>query len=240
MTSKRINIVIIAVLLASAQCLAQKVLIEEQPDINKTATNWGPNRKHFIQTTAYTGIFLPVGENLLNLKTAQSQSWGITIQYKRRFSQVFSLVAGATYNSDRFSFDTNQASFINSSQEYSKEYLKLQTVGYNERIRLNLNRRRGNHLGKYIDIGFFSEFLVASKHIGIIPGDENIDNFKSVKTTESGLNYLQPFHYGIIVQFGINNISLYYKGKLTEWFSDTTIAGILPAHQIGINYAIVN
>lgn len=240
MIRTRIAILLLLIITSFIPGIAQKILLEESPGVTNTKDNWGPNRKHYIQTTAYNLQFLPIGEDLIDLRIAQNQAWGIMVQYKRRLNSVFSLVAAAVYNTDRFSFKTDQASIINMNEEYNKEFLKMQTLGYNERIRLNLNKRRGNHLGKYIDLGFFSEYLIMSRHIGHIPANKSVDGFKNTKIIESGLDYLNPFQYGVIVQFGIDNLGIYYKGKLSKWIADNTIAGNLPVHQIGLNYAIMH
>jgi len=240
MKNKKSRIVFLLIILTVLPSFGQEVLLDETPDTSNQKESWGPNRDNYIQFITYRGQFLPIGIGMLNTETIQNQSAGIQLQYKRKIDNLFSGLIELTYNSDQFGLNCDNPSQINGATNYFKEQLRMYSAGINTLFRININKRRGNHLGKYMEFGLFAEYLIASNHIGYIEGIDETDKFNRVKITESGLTYTKPLQYGFLIRIGADKYGFFYKNRQTQWINDRIINGYLPSHQLGISYSFTD
>lgn len=240
MNSKTSSIIFLVIALTVIPGFGQEVLLEETPNISPQQESWGPNRDNYIQFIMYRGQYLPVGGVMLDTKISQNQSGGVRLQYKRKLNNLFSGLFEAVYNADQFGFSCDKPSQLNGATNYNKELLKMHSAGINVLFRINFDKKRGNHLGSFLELGLFADYLITSKHIGYYVGTEGIDKFNKVKVTESGLNYINPFQYGILLRIGSDKYGLFYRSRYTDWITDPTINGYLPKHQLGLSYSLTD
>ncbi|MEA1877557.1 MAG: hypothetical protein U9N86_11900 [Bacteroidota bacterium] len=240
MNSKTSGIIFLVITLTVFPAFGQEVLIEETPDISIQQESWGPNRDNYIQFIMYRGQYIPVGGLMLDTKTIQNQSGGIQLQYKRKLNNLFSFLIEAVYNADQFGFSCDKPSQLNGATNYDKELLKMHSAGLNVLLRINFDKKRGNHLGKYLELGLFANYLITSNHIAYYEGTEGVDKFNKVRVTESGLNYINPFQYGILMRIGSDKYGLFYRSRYTDWITDPTINSYLPKHQLGLSYSLTD
>ncbi len=240
MKSKIVSILFLVLTLNAITAFGQAVLLEEKPETNMEKKNWGPNRNNYIQFIIYRGQYLPIGGVMLNTNTIQNQSSGVLLQYKRKLNNVFSGIAEAVFNTDQFGLSCDEPSQINGASNYYKEFLTMNSAGINGLVRINFDKRRGNHLGKFIEFGLFADYLIKSTHKGYYKGKTGVSKYKKVTVTESGLEYIVPFHYGFLIRLGVDKYGFYYRNRYTNWILDPTIRGFLPTHQLGLSYCFTD
>ncbi|MCK5821694.1 MAG: hypothetical protein KAH17_07405 [Bacteroidales bacterium] len=240
MKLKIISIIFFVANLTVFPVSGQEVLIDEAPETSTDQGSWGPNRNNYIQLTFYRGQYLPIGGVMLETKTIQNLSTGVQLQYKRKINNTFSGIVEAVYNSDQFGLNCDKPSQINGATSYYKEQLIMHSAGINTLFRVNIDKKRGNHLGQYLEVGLFVDYLFISNHIGFSDGSASSGKFKKVKVTESGLNYINPLQYGYMIRIGMDKYGLFYKNRFTYWINDPTINGFLPSHQLGIVYSFTD
>jgi len=240
MNSKTSSLIFFVIILTVFPVFGQEVILDEEPETYNLQQSWGPNRTNYFQFIVFRGQYLQIGSSMLETETIQNKSLGGQLQYKRKINNLFSGVVEAVYNFDQFGFDCDKPSQLNGASNYDKEHLKMHSTGINGLFRINIDKRRGNYLGKFLELGLFADYLITSEHIGYYKAKEGVDKFKKVTYTESGLNYINPLQYGILIRLGLNKYGIFYRNRYTYWISDFTINGFLPKHQLGISYSFTD
>ena len=200
---------------------SQNVVLEQ--DVNKDTvqqTN-GPNLKHFSQF--YVGYGLVAGEtdgSGADIKYGASDQWMVGYRYKRKISNFYALGYELNYNAYTFVLDDSKDKLFPTSVSYDKEKLVLHNLGLVLYNRFNFGRR-GNHLGKYLDLGAYGDWSFDSKYIAKYELDSaNAFGAKKIKMISKDLQYLNKIHYGVLARFGINRFMVFGSYRLSDIFKD--------------------
>lgn len=221
-------------LLAVLPLAAQRILIEEDLRGDTIVTDFGMNRKHYFHN--YLGVHFPVGSGEVSqADVAIGRSWTLEygFRYKRRYSQTFSggletVFKRSSYHPERFlqvdlpeGYDYNREKFV---------FLSLGMIGYQ---RINLSKKRGNYIGRFVDIGAYGDIHYNVRHIMRIEGEE--DNMR-IRRSHMGLHEL--FSYGVIARVGLNNFVLKASYRLSDTFKAQSGLPDFTPFMIGLEFGM--
>ena len=226
---------------------AQRVLMEEDvTTYDEKNKKWGENLRHFAHFYADYSFYTPNPfEDQLEIKYGSSNSISFGYRYKLKLTNWLAIGADIKYNSMSFNLKNTFVPFNLADEEiivHDKDKLKLNSAGTEAYIRLNFGRR-GNMIGKFIDFGGYINGIYSTKHIYYNSfNDGNIYKAKKQKTTNSKLQYIEPYFYGAKVRLGINQFVLSFDYRLsalfTEGFTQETLHDALPKFTVGLQIGV--
>ena len=199
----------------------QDVLLEQDVNKDTIPQTHGPNLKHYSQF--YIGYGFIAGETGgpgADIKYGASDQGMFGYRYKRRISNFYAIGYELNYNVLSFHLDDAKGKVFPTPTVYDKEKLVLHNLGLGLYNRFNFGRR-GNHLGKYLDLGVYGDWSFDSKYIAKYEQDSvNALGGKQVKMVVKDLDYLNKIHYGVTARFGINRFMLFGSYRLSDIFKE--------------------
>lgn len=190
---------------------SQKVVYrvkEKDVDLKKN----GPNKTFFHSLILEYSIFLNAKAN--NLNFIRSFNSAIGHFHKIKLHEQISIIAESKY------FFRNTV--FRSPENYIGEFQnkKTRSIGISPAIlfRINKEKKRGNHLGNYIDFGISESIFVMAIYSG-----ENFNHFDF--PVQKKTNYLKsyptliPSQTSMIIRVGLEGLTLGYEYFLNNsWF----------------------
>ncbi|WP_216688686.1 hypothetical protein [Hymenobacter siberiensis] len=195
---------------------AQQVLVQANVADDTVKTTFGPNRRYFGH--AYFGYGLlagPAGSGAAvryGLGSAELRGGG---RLKVRFSQALALNADLGYAYQRYNLAQNGQKLVPASTLHRSESLALHQLYSELSLRLNYGRR-GNAVGRYVDLLAGSGWVAATSHI---TEDDPAPGITSVETTERGLPYLRRWSGLVGARVGVDRYALTARYRLSPVFA---------------------
>jgi len=222
------NIVLIISFLFTVQGFSQTVLLHE--DVSKLdfkMPSGGPNYKHFHQLYLNYLFIIPMND-AMEVETEGGKSGIFTVgwRYKRKLSEWFSLGTGLSYANSQYSIKQTNDKEIPNDILHKKEKLKYNNINSEFYIRFNFGKR-GNIIGKFIDLGAYGGYSVTVKHFYMDEADKNSPPYAGkIKVNERDLNYVNHLNYGLQFRMGINRWVITANYRLSDLLDDDYKANI--------------
>lgn len=214
---------------------SQTILLEEDVYQDTLESSFGPNRKHYVHS--FTNIGVIIGPSSEQLKEFQSNEFITGVRYKYKLSKYYSLGVNFMYSNNTF----RKIPPISTNPNYEIDRAKYNFNSFQLELfnRFNFGKR-GNIIGKFVDLGFYGSFIYNSKYYErklILNNNTSISKYE--ETTFKNLQNVSAFNYGISIRAGSEWFSIYSKYRFSNIFENKS--GIyLPKLTIGAEFAIVN
>ncbi len=232
------KILLLFAFLISLSTFGQEYIISENVQADTTDTDFGPNQKHYWHSYISYGFIAPVSNQPEVVEAFKSRETLLGIRYKRKFTELLSGGIDLFYLNRRFAINQSNKQFWIDTAVYHKEKLNLQNVSAALFFRIN-TARRGNIIGKYLDIGGYGLYALGIKRtiedkIPFSPWGET-----SFKNTIKGGNYLNRFNYGVFARIGLNFFVLNFRYRLSQLIIHNQIPEF-PRFSFGIELDILD
>jgi len=209
----------IVLYISAIQLNGQTVLMHETiKDYDFKLPRQGPNFRHFNYLYLGYAFFVPSGgQNEIETKPANTTIFTLGWRYKFKLTNWFSVGTGINYSNEIFDLKQNEGKLIPDTILHSKEKLKFNSLGTEVYFRFNFGKR-GNIVGRFLDIGAYWAWAFKVKDVYQDKPEQinSVGNASKQKVVLSNLDYVEPFHYGLKVRFGINRFVLAGSYRLNE------------------------
>jgi hypothetical protein len=216
MKKGRVLLMAAAGLLAGPVARAQQVLVQANVAEDTLKTTWGPNRRYFGHLYAGYGLVAgrSGGPGLLLRYGLPSAELQVGARAKRRLSQVAALNLDLRYSYQAYGLAQNQQKTVPAPTQHRRESWGVQQVQTEGSLRLNAGRR-GNSVGRYLDLGAWGGRVVATSHT---TENDPPPGATSVQTTARGLAYFRRWTGGVSARLGADRLALTARYRLTPAF----------------------
>ncbi|MEX1190233.1 MAG: outer membrane beta-barrel protein [Bacteroidia bacterium] len=209
---KRVFIVLMLCGVSMFSLNAQRVIIEESNVSDTLAPKSGPNYKHYLHPFISLGSNVLPGENgALTKPGLDDFSFGF--RYKLRIAEPLAVGFDLAYNNTVFRMKQTGSKNTPDTLLYDAQRMEFHSARLGAYIRINYGRR-GNSLGKYVDLGAYSEYNFAHT----LFTKSTLTDGSVIRINRSKLDYYQPITYGLQARIGFNKIILYGNYRLSPIF----------------------
>jgi hypothetical protein len=226
---------ILLILLIWLPIHSQKVLLGKKVPETFEPGLWGPNLRHYGHLFGSMSILSGKSKDESLMNPVLSHALDIGYRYKFKIFNYYAL--GADITASAYSYRLIAGNPVPGVVDklMEKEKFRFTTTGISFFQRINFDRR-GNFIGKYLDLGVFANYIFYSKHIyTYIPEDELVGK---IKVTEKHLTYLNDGFYGVFGRLGTNNLALIFKYRVSDIFGSSRQE--FTPYQIGLEVSIIN
>ena len=210
-------------LLASVSLQAQTVLMVEEPKLyNLQRPTYGPNMMHYTHLYLSYGMFVsPVEGTGVDIDHTKSLSFDIGWRYKMKFCKYFAIGSDIHFAKSIFDIKQNATKQLFNNVLHEEELLKLNKMGLDIFFRFNVGRR-GNSVGKFMDIAIYGDYITKSTHLYVDKVDAVTANYyaKERQTVYSSLTFVENVEYGLKMRLGIGRWVLNADYRLSDLFTD--------------------
>lgn len=189
---------------------AQEIVIQESIDDDMFSRDRGPNGKHYF--TSFLRFTVPI---------SQSDEWAVKSfgvigldfggRYKRRICEFYS--TGLDLYLSRHGYALKQVNKIKPYDlldKWDKERILVTSLGGVWYHRINFNRR-GNYLGRYLDLGIYCNLYLQTRRR--LKGEHDSIYIKAV---DKSRDLLSKSEYGIQAGIGFNTIKLFGQYRVNH------------------------
>ncbi|MGI4870617.1 MAG: hypothetical protein ACRYFX_05495 [Janthinobacterium lividum] len=200
---------LLALLTASA-AQAQQVLLQTDVTRDTIPARTGPNRRYFGHF--YGGYALAVGPNELGVEKGFS-SFELQLggRLKRRLGPYLALNADLRYAYLRYALDNDVARPAPFGLPHERETLSYHQLQGELSLRLNPSRRRGNVVGRYLDLLAYGGPALAANHTTDDPAPSG-----RLEVVAHQPEYLARWLGGVGLRVGSNSVALVGRYRLSD------------------------
>ncbi|GAB3847363.1 hypothetical protein GCM10028822_08680 [Hymenobacter terrigena] len=214
---------------------AQQVLVQANVADDTIKTTFGPNRRYFGHVYLGYGLLAGPAEAgagvRYGLRSAELRGGG---RLKVRFNQALALNADLGYAYQRYGLAQNGQKTVPTSNLHRSESLGLHQLYSELSLRLNYGRR-GNAVGRYVDLLAGGGWVAATSHS---TEDDPAPGISSVETTERGLPYLRRWWGGVGGRVGVDRYALTVRYRLSSVFAPDNAWPELPRWTLGVEVGL--
>ena len=199
-------------LLVKMPAIGQEIIINES-NINDTLVKKvGPNYKHFTHPFMSFGMNAMLGESGAELKPGLDY-FDFGVRYKYRIAEPLAVGFDLAYSSTTFRLKQTGSKNTPDTSLYDAQRMHFHSARLGVYFRINYGKR-GNSLGKYVDLGAYGEYLFAhTLFTKITLADGSV-----ARINRSKLKYYQPINYGLQARIGFNKLVLFANYRLSNAF----------------------
>lgn len=212
---------------------AQNVILEKDPAIDSLVPSRGPNRKNYVHPYMSFGFTTDPGEAGARSRQGTFGHFQFGVRYKRRLSQTFAVGYEFAYDVNDLSQKQEAGKVAPDTFQYKRERLIFYNGLFSPYLRINFSRR-GNQLGKYVDLAAYGAYTFA--HVLFQKSD--LPDGRVIRSRTTGLTYFQRWNYGATVRIGINKFVLYGHYRLSDLFYSNWNFPEPSRLQVGIQFVL--
>lgn len=207
----RASAVLLAMLLAGPVAHAQQVLLQTDVANDTIPNRTGPNRRYFGHL--YVGYALAAGPSELGVKRgATSSELQVGGRLKRRLSSVFAFNTDLRYAYLRYGLDPDAVRPAPFGTGFESQVIGYHQVQGEASLRLNPARRRGNTVGRYLDLLAYGGWAFATNYATEGPGPSG----GKLEMVAHQPGYLARWQGGVGARLGSNSLALVGRYRLSE------------------------
>jgi len=215
----------------------QTVILEEDVPHETELPKWGKNYKHYGYLYFSWGLFADPSEEGADIKYGRSGDWSFGYRYKYKVCDYYALGADLNFSFAYYNMKDSEDKILPDNILHEKEVFYLYRIKGEVFQRINFDRR-GNSLGKYLDLGAFAGYKIASMHFTSDEPDEQQYEINDV--TERRLKYFEDISYGVKARIGYKTFALFGEYRLSDLMKKTKYQSEkypeLPRFVIGIDF----
>lgn len=208
----------------------QIIMLDEEVSEEVYSRKIGPNGTHYFSGIfAITSRFSMADE--LDVKPFRSMGVDVGVRYKLRFCNFYSNVFDLKLSSLRYGLKSVGDIEPYSLATWNREYLKGGSMMGSWYQRFNFGKR-GNHLGKFIDVGVYGQYNYMIKHRFL--GE---DGSVKVEAERKAFSYINRTEWGLSAGLGWNKIRFVGRYRMSDLVKPGAATLDLPRFLVGIEFS---
>lgn len=182
---------------------------------------WGPNSRYFRSSFYGMSFILPVMESdsMAIQRKANSHQMYLGSRYKLKLSEHFALGGDVMYMRQAFRIRQDSTkNLLSIGSENDKQRLAFHSFALGLHLRINFDKR-GNYLGKYIDMGVEGHYLFSQRDFvkNRVEASQS-SGAQDVRTTYAKLDYIQRWQEFAVVRIGWSRFVLSARYRFSDVF----------------------
>ena len=217
----------------SSYCLSQTVVLEQKSDQLNPDKKYGPNLKRYSNLSFGYGLFYQkFSDKNYQINFPRSIQLTISRRSKYKLSSLFAIGNEIGLAFKNINLKNNKTALL------SPNINRINRLSLNGSIywRINFDKKRGNRLGYFLDLGTGLDYFYLNKAISEL--DLPSRSYGSIRISYTGLKELKPFDYFCFARIGAERVNVIFQFILNEQIKDlpksTLIIKNLPTFKAGI------
>ena len=232
-------IVLLVFIFLLSKSYSQTILMEEDVNTDSIQSMWGKNLTHYGHFYMSCGFVSSLSDEGASIIYGASGTYAVGYRYKLKASNYYAIGVDVNISSLNYRLKQEDDKILPNDIEHDKENIQFSRLKTEIYQRISFDRR-GNHIGKYMDIGVFGSYIFSTKHF--YKDEVENENFSTREVTEKGLEYFENISYGITTRFGIDKWVIFADYRLSNLFKQiegqSTPYPELPRLMVGVELSI--
>jgi hypothetical protein len=192
----------------------------------------GPNLRFYNYEYLGLGFIIPLSDTTAKISVPGSFSINLGFRQKWKVANFFSLGIEENIALDRYSIKQTSAKVYPDTLHHKTEAMSFEKFGLGFYSRFNFGRR-GNYIGKFLDIGIRGNWYAQSIH----STKDKINNSRETHRSK-GMKYYEPLNYEVFCRLGWNRIALTGTYRMSKLMKSEYYVKELPPLTIGMEIGL--
>jgi len=192
--------------------------LDKHTDQDTVQSDWGPNRKHYLRLYMGFGFIVGASDDDMPVKYGNSVEFPIGLRYKYRLNQRFSVGADLGFRVQWYRLKQDSSKKLPTPVQYDRELFNPGYVELHPYLRINLDKHRGNVIGKFIDLGAGLSIPVQKRYVQEYKEEPN--GFRVLKTYRR-LDFYESLQAHAYMRVGVKWFIVYAHYRLTPMFDES-------------------
>ncbi|GAA4505979.1 hypothetical protein GCM10023172_34620 [Hymenobacter ginsengisoli] len=198
-------------LLTTSAAHAQQVLLQTDVGQDTIPSRTGPNRRYFGHL--YVGYTLAAGPSALGLAYGfPSSEFQLGGRLKRRLGALVAFNTDLRYAYLRYGLDPGASRPGPFGSGFDSQFFSYHQLQGEASLRLNPYRRRGNTVGRYLDVLAYGGWAFATTYATAGPGPSG----GRLEVVAHQPDYLARWQGGVGLRLGSNSLALVGRYRLSD------------------------
>lgn len=213
----------------------QEVILFEQMQSPNDRKKFCKNCQFFAHPTLSSRFYSTLNkEKEIKVRLYSSSSYTFGVRSIFKISQYIATGIDLNFDRTRFSIDQNSENDLIDTIETTKHNIYFFSLASGLFLRFNFDRRRGNYIGHFIDLGyrggvnFLAQRMIAGK----------LNNGMKYRLWYRQFEDINPYQRAFYLRFGLNNISIILQYQQTRWL-DWNKEKNFPNFSAGLEFGIL-
>lgn len=200
---------------------AQEILLENETEGLYDVPKTGKNRRFYNHFYGSYGAFIQT-ETTEGLKTNPWLSYQFTIGSRQKFklSGFYAMGLDFAISWNRYRIVQDENNVFPDALNHKKEVFGQNGLSVEYFNRFNFDYKRGDHIGKYLDLGVWGSWVFMSKQVVWDEYDGLVAGASRSKTIYRGLDYDKPFQWGLKARLGFDKLVFFAAYRMSSLFTD--------------------
>jgi hypothetical protein len=205
---------------AEAQQPILSMNVEEMEE-NIYENDFGPNRRRYNHPYVGFGVTYDIYEsgfadNIVMGLPHRSFMFSSGYTAKLKLSRVFSLGFDYSLNAKNISVtQIGQINQLSDANTFNREKFSFFNLGAAPWLRINFDKKRGDVLGKYIDLGGYANWHFAHRHRLKHKSGHWTGRSNKIQTNYKP-DYVNNYEYGAVLKIGLGKVIFYNQFRLSQ------------------------
>ena len=196
-------------------------LLNEEVDYD-FSSDFGPNEENYFHSFYGIGLVAGPSDTGVHLNYGVSYLTVGGLRYKRKLSGMFAvcLEIGGRYGEFNISqphrnYFLDTTFWHKSSVNHRREKMTSYGLDAGGALRINFDPKRGNYMGRYLDLGANGSFVLTRTYITVDDLPE-----ARLRSKFTGFPYINPFQYELTGKLGFNVLALFVRYRMSNFFKE--------------------
>jgi hypothetical protein len=235
-------ITFIFLLFLGMNIFSQDVVIDKDVD-EQYQTKKGPNYRYYNQFYIGFGGMADFDEETgAKINAWRSSNFIFGYRYKLKLLSFYALGFDLNFNQNIYFMEGDSENPFDALNpltfdiDEKKQTLTNNAFALEVYQRINIGKR-GNSLGKYLDLGVSGQWNHTVKETVKKEFTDEQNYYGKSLDVRRKLDYIEAFQYDLTARIGVNQFVVYGKYRMSDYFNDKFIMPELPRLSLGIQYA---
>lgn len=195
----------------------QTILMDVDVNQDTIVPKWGKNLRHFTHFyISYGFVATDFEGDGAKIKYGTSGEFTFGMRYKFKLANFYAMGAELDWTTVNYGIDQNKDKTFPNNIIHNKEHINCNFLNLGYYNRFNFDRR-GNKIGKFLDLGVYGSLLTHSSHFYVDKKNPNMIYY-SEKSKVRNYNplYIESFAYGVNARLGFDAFVFYAKYRLSN------------------------
>lgn len=212
------RLVFVLLLLVPFAVQSQETILFHNVNKDTSEGDFGPNRKHYWQRIVQLGFhFGETDSSGSDIVLGKSFEVLTGIRYKRQFGAFYALGWEWDVSFSNYRIAQTDEKVFGGQITHKKEKLAMVKTGMSVYQRFNFAFKRGNHLGKYLDLGVYADAQFFRRYI-VSDAIDPAYGFGKHRTALGKISWMNNINYGVEARIGVSFFYVFGKYRLSEMF----------------------
>lgn len=210
---------------------SQEVIMDKTVSKDMFITKFGPNTNRYTHLFFSISTFIKTSNAQADPKYPGSLQYCLGLRTKYKIAEWYALGYELEYRLSNFRY----ANIHDNLPVHDIDRLLTNSLALGFFQRFNFDKR-GNYIGKFMDLGINGEFPFATSN-ELIDHKDTLSSGQQ-KLVLTGLKYLNNFNYGVTARLGYNRIVIFALYRISDIFKSAYNRSELPRLNVGLQIGI--